>query len=50
MYLIPFLFFEDEEENGYRKDGYIVCNKTDYGYRYGYVNADGKEIIKTKYK
>lgn len=38
-----------EDINGYRKDGYIVCNKTEDGYRYGYVNLEGKEIIDTKY-
>lgn len=38
-----------EEENGYKRAGYIVGKKTDEGYRYGYVNLKGKEIIETKY-
>lgn len=38
-----------EEDNGYKKSGYIVSNTTDEGYRYGYVNLEGKEIIETKY-
>ena len=38
-----------EEGNGYRKSGYIVSQTTEEGYRYGYVNLDGKQIIETKY-
>ena len=38
-----------EEENGYKKAGYIVSKTTEEGYRYGYVNLEGKEIIETKY-
>ena len=38
-----------EEGNGYKKAGYIVSNTTDEGYRYGYVNIEGKKIIDTKY-
>ena len=38
-----------EEESGYRKAGYIVSKTTEEGYRYGYVNIQGKEIIEVKY-
>lgn len=38
-----------EEGNGYNKSGYIVSKTTEEGYRYGYVNLNGKEIIETKY-
>ena len=38
-----------EQENGYKKAGYIVSKTTDEGYRYGYVNIDGKEIVEVKY-
>ena len=38
-----------EEGNGYKKAGYIVKNTTEEGYRYGYVNTEGKKIIDTKY-
>lgn len=38
-----------EEGNGYRKAGYIVSKTTNEGYRYGYVNLRGKEIIEIKY-
>lgn len=37
------------EENGYKDAGYIVSKTTEEGYRYGYVNENGKEIIETKY-
>ncbi|MBR3002504.1 MAG: WG repeat-containing protein [Clostridia bacterium] len=33
----------------YLKSGYIVSNKTDEGYRYGYINYDGKNILDTEY-
>lgn len=36
-------------ENGYRNAGYIVSNKTEEGYRYGYINVDGDLILKTEY-
>ena len=36
-------------DGNYKKAGYIVCNTTNEGYRYGYVNTNGKEIIETKY-
>ena len=38
-----------EEENGYRNSGYVVSKTTEEGYRYGYVNLEGKEILQTKY-
>lgn len=38
-----------DEENGYKKSGYIVSNTTEEGYRYGYVDLNGKEIVPTKY-
>ena len=38
-----------EEENGYKNAGYIVSKTTNEGYRYGYVNVEGKEIIETIY-
>lgn len=38
-----------EEGNEYKKSGYIVSKTTDEGYRYGYVNLKGKEIIEIKY-
>ena len=36
-------------ETQYRYDGYIVANKTDMGYRYGYVSYDGKQILDALY-
>lgn len=38
-----------DEENGYKKSGYIVCKTTEEGYRYGYVNLEGKEVVEVKY-
>lgn len=38
-----------EKKRGYRNAGYIVSKTTNEGYRYGYVNLDGKEIIDTRY-
>lgn len=38
-----------EEGNLYKKAGYIVSKTTEEGYRYGYVNLEGKEIIEIKY-
>ena len=38
-----------DEELGYKNAGYIVTQTTDEGYRYGYVNSNGKEIIEPKY-
>lgn len=37
------------EEKQYTNAGYIVGIKTETGYRYGYVNAKGKEILECKY-
>lgn len=36
-------------ENRYQYAGYIVSIKTSEGYRYGYLNANGKEVLKTEY-
>lgn len=36
-------------ENGYKNDGYIVSNTTEQGYRYGYVNNEGKKILEPNY-
>ena len=33
----------------YAESGYIVCEKTEEGYRYGYKNYEGKEVLKTEY-
>ena len=38
-----------EEETGYKKSGYIVSKTTDEGYRYGYINFEGKQLIENKY-
>lgn len=38
-----------EADYGYKKSGYIVCKVTSDGYRYGYVNVNGREIIPVKY-
>lgn len=37
------------EENGYQYAGYIVLQKTQEGYRYGYIDNKGKEILPTEY-
>lgn len=37
------------EANSYKDAGYIVSNKTEEGYRYGYVNYKGKEILNPEY-
>lgn len=37
------------DENRYVYAGYIVSNKTPEGYRYGYLNNQGKELLKTEY-
>ena len=40
-------YFVDNE--GYKYAGYIVSNTTENGYRYGYVDLNGKLIIETEY-
>lgn len=37
------------DENGYKYAGYIVSSKTEEGYRYGYVDINGKEILNPEY-
>ena len=37
------------DENGYTKSGFIVLNKTDDGYKYGYISYTGKKILDVKY-
>lgn len=37
------------DENRYQYAGYIVSIKTQEGYRYGYLNREGKEILKAEY-
>lgn len=37
------------DENHYQYAGYIVSIKTQEGYRYGYLNYKGKEILKAEY-
>lgn len=36
-------------ETRYRYDGYIVANKTDEGYRYGYISQEGNMYLETSY-
>ena len=36
-------------ENDYMEAGFIVQNKTEAGYRYGYINKEGKKILETQY-
>lgn len=38
-----------EEENGYKKSGFIVGKRTDSGYKYGYIDCNGKKILDNKY-
>lgn len=38
-----------DQESKYRYDGYIVANKTDEGYRYGYVAYDGEKLLDILY-
>ena len=35
-----------QDENEYQDAGYLVSNTTEEGYRYGYVNIKGEEIVK----
>ena len=37
------------DEDGYQYSGYIVSNTTEEGYRYGYVDYKGKEILKPEF-
>ncbi len=37
------------KDNGYTKSGFIVINKTENGYKYGYISYIGKKILDTKY-
>lgn len=37
------------EENSYKNAGYIVSVKTDEGFRYGYIDVNGKKILDTEY-
>lgn len=37
------------KENGYTKSGYIVVNKTNEGYRYGYITNKGKVLLEDNY-
>lgn len=34
---------------GYKKSGYIVCNKTNDGYRYGYHDYNGEKVLEVEY-
>ena len=36
-------------QEGYKYAGYIVSNKTEEGYRYGYINDKGKQILPLEY-
>ncbi len=36
-------------ENNYKFAGYIISNTTDEGYRYGYINHDGKILLEPEY-
>lgn len=38
-----------KSENSYRYAGYIISNKTEEGYRFGYMNYVGKLILKPEY-
>ena len=37
------------DENGYKKAGYIVCVITNDGYRYGYYDSDGIQVLSEDY-
>lgn len=37
------------EEHGYKKSGYIVCKVTSDGYRYGYFDSDGVQVLNEEY-
>lgn len=38
-----------DNENLYKKAGFIVSKKSDEGYRYGYIDYKGKTVAKTQY-
>ena len=38
-----------EEENKYKEAGFIVANKTEEGYRYGYITHTGELLLEAKY-
>lgn len=38
-----------DEDVKYRNDGYIISTKTDEGYRYGYIDYTGKQLLKMEY-
>ena len=38
-----------KEDIGYKQSGYIVKETTEEGYRYGYINVEGKQIIENNY-
>ena len=40
-------FYSDE--SGYNKSGFIILNKMDDGYKYGYISYNGKKILNVKY-
>lgn len=37
------------DENGYKNAGYIVGNKTEEGYRYGYIDINEKMLLELEY-
>ena len=37
------------ETNGYKRSGYIVCNITSEGYRYGYYDYEGSKVLDAEY-
>ncbi|MBR0350690.1 MAG: WG repeat-containing protein [Clostridia bacterium] len=37
------------EKDGFKNCGYIVAVKSEKGYRYGYIDKDGKETLETNY-
>ena len=37
------------EESGYKKSGYIVQQRTDEGYRYGYYDSEGIQVLHEEY-
>ena len=37
------------EQDGYEKSGYIVCETTEEGYRYGYYDYEGSKVLDNEY-